>query len=46
MSRGGRKPTLHMIDGREMTVGEIADMLGVTAHALAVRRSNMGGCSY
>jgi predicted transcriptional regulator len=35
-----------MIDGREMTVGEIADMLGVTAHALAVRRCKMGGCSY
>lgn len=35
-----------MIDGREMTVAEIADMLGVTAHALAVRRCKMGGCSY
>ena len=42
----GRKPTLHMIDGREMTVKEIADMLGVTAHALAIRRCRMGGCSY
>lgn len=35
-----------MIDGREMTVTEIADMLGVSARALSVRKSIMGGCSY
>lgn len=46
MNREGRKPTLHLIDGREMTVTEIADMLGVSARALAVRKSKLGGCSY
>ena len=46
MYHGGRKPTLHMIDGVPMTIDQIADLLGVTKHALVVRRSNMGGCSY
>lgn len=35
-----------MIDGVPMTIDQIADLLGVTKHALVVRRSNMGGCSY
>ena len=46
MSKGGRKPTLHMIDGREMTVAEIADMLGVSQNALETRRSKLGATSY
>lgn len=46
MYHGGRKPTLHMVDGQPMTVDEIAALLGITKHALVVRRSNMGGCSY
>lgn len=46
MNPGGRKPTRHLIDGREMTVAEIADMLGVTARALQCRRSRMGGVRY
>lgn len=43
---GVRPPDRHPIDGREMTVGEIAEMLGTTIQALRVRRSNMGGVSY
>lgn len=46
MSRGGRKPTLHMIDGREMTVAEIADMLEITQSALESRRRKLGRPSY
>lgn len=46
MYHGGRKPTLHMIDGVPMTVDEIAGMLGLTKQALVLRRSRMGGCSY
>ncbi len=46
MSRGGRKPVRHMIDGREMTVAEIADMLGITQGALESRRSKLGRPSY
>lgn len=46
MSKGGRKPTLHMIDGRMMTVAEIADMLGITQNALVIRRSRLGRPSY
>lgn len=37
---------LHDVDGRLMTVDEIAAMLGQTVHAVQVRRSNMGGISY
>ena len=46
MSRGKRKPALHSVDGRQMTVPEIADMLGLTPAALYLRRSRLGGCSY
>lgn len=42
----GRQPVLHTVDGRQMTVQEIADMLGLTLAALYVRRSRLGGCSY
>lgn len=36
----------YMIDGKEMTVQEIADMLGITERAITVRKCNMGGISY
>jgi len=42
MNRKGRKPDRHLIDGREMTVQEIADMLGITKLALQGRRSRLG----
>lgn len=42
----GSKPVLHTVDGRQMTVQEIADMLGLTLAALYIRRSRLGGCSY
>jgi uncharacterized protein YjcR len=35
-----------MVDGREMTVAEIAGRLGITKKALQVRRSRLGGASY
>jgi DNA-binding CsgD family transcriptional regulator len=41
----GRKPELYMVDGREMTAMEIADMLGITKNALCVRRNRLGGIS-
>jgi len=44
--RGGSKPALHLIDGKRMTVNEIAEMLGVTRQWLIQRRSQMGGVSY
>ena len=34
-----------MVDGREMTAMEIADMLGITKNALRVRRNRLGGIS-
>jgi len=37
---------IHNIDGRFMTVDEIAEMLHVSVRALEVRRSKYGGCSY
>jgi predicted transcriptional regulator len=46
MNRNGRQPDRHLIDGREMTVQEIADMLGVTKLALQGRRSRLGRPSY
>ena len=46
MNMEGRKPDLHMIDGRAMTVVEIADMMGITCGALANRRFRLGQCSY
>ncbi len=45
MSRG-KKPELHRIDEREMTVQEIADMLGITKNALQGRRSRLGLPTY
>ena len=44
----GRKPfERHLVDGREMTTPEIADMLGITQTALYNRRSELGrGTSY
>lgn len=44
--KGGSRPTLHMIDGKQMTVNEIATMLGVTRNVLNNRHSTMGGISY
>jgi len=44
--RCGRCPALHLIDGKQMTVNEIAAMLGVTRRWLIQRRSQMGGISY
>lgn len=46
MSWPKKQPERHLIDGREMTVQEIADMLGVTKMALQQRRSSLGGPSY
>ena len=37
---------IHDIDGKQMTVKEIAEMLGVTVHAVQARRFEMGQCSY
>ena len=42
MSSPKKQPERHLIDGREMTVQEIADMLGVTKMALQQRRSSLG----
>ena len=44
--KGGSRPILHMIDGKQMTVNEIATMLGVTRNVLINRHSTMGGISY
>lgn len=41
-----RTPALHQVDGRMMTVAEIADMLGVSQNALETRRSKLGAPSY
>ena len=41
-----KKPALHQVDGRIMTVTEIADMLGVSHNALKNRRSKLGASSY
>ena len=46
MNPNGRKAVLHMIDGQPMTTVQIAQMLGTSKHALEIRRSNLGGCSY
>lgn len=46
MSRTGRPPERHMVDGRAMTVSEIAEMLGISTQALHIRRSRLGGISY
>ena len=46
MNRIGRKPDLHLVDGREMTAVEIAGMLGITKNALRCRRNRLGGISY
>ena len=46
MNREGRKPYRHMVDGREMTTVEIAQMLGITLNALRCRRFSLGGISY
>lgn len=45
MNPNGRKPDRHLIDGREMTVAEIADLLGITKRALVLRRHQMGGAA-
>lgn len=42
---GGKFKT-HQIDGRPMTVPEIAQMLGLTPAALQLRRSRLNGASY
>ena len=46
MSRKTRKPERHPVDGVEMTVPEIAEMLGITVAALHTRRSRLDGVSY
>ena len=46
MNPDGRKPDLHPIDGRLMTVQEIADMIGRSKKALQILRSREGRCSY
>lgn len=46
MNPRGKAPKRHLVDGREMTVAEIAGMLGITKKALQVRRSRLGGASY
>lgn len=46
MNPDGRKPELHRVDGQEMTVNEIAAMLGISRISLLKRRSNLGGASY
>ena len=46
MNRSGRQPDRHLVDGREMTLAEIAEMLGITLNALRCRRNRMGGISY
>ena len=45
MNRTGRQPDRHLVDGREMTAAEIADMLGITKNALRCRRNRLGGVS-
>lgn len=40
------RPKKHLVDGREMTAQEIADMLGMSYASLTMRRHKMGGCSY
>jgi predicted ArsR family transcriptional regulator len=45
MNRTGRKPDLHLVDGREMTLAEIAGMLGISKNALLCRRNRLGGIS-
>lgn len=37
---------IHIVDGQQMTVPEIAEMLGITESALYQRKSNLHGCSY
>ena len=46
MNNNGRPKELHTVDGRQMTVDEVAGMLGLTRRALWTRRSAMGGISY
>lgn len=46
MNPNGKPPELHQVDGREMTVNEIAEMLGISRLSLQKRRSNLGGASY
>lgn len=41
-----KKPGRYLVDGKRMTVQEIADMLGVTLYALRCRRSRLGLPSY
>ena len=46
MNRKGKPPVKHLVDGREMTAVEIAEMLGISNAALRCRKSRMGGISY
>lgn len=46
MSWPKKQPERHPVDGVEMTVNEIAAMLGISEMALLKRRSNLGGASY
>ena len=45
MNREGRTPKRHLVDGREMTAREIADMLGISYGALSGRKSRLNGIS-
>lgn len=46
MNPNGKPPELHQVDGRKMTVNEIAEMLGISRMSLQKRRSLLGGASY
>lgn len=42
----GSKPRLYRVDGKLMTIDEIAAMVGVSRDSIICRRSVMGGISY
>ena len=41
--KGGSRPTLHMIDGKQMTVNEIAAMLGVLLAGIIMLTISLAG---
>ena len=45
MNREGKKPKKHLVDGREMTLREIAEMLGISYKAMTSRRNRLRGIS-
>ena len=46
MNLNGRPKGRYLVDGRRMTVDEIAEMLGISKNALRVRKARLGGASY